>query len=320
MNLGEILDRTLQIYKSRLLVFAGVAVLPVLAMELIHLADRTWLHVHSLLDPHGKLEVFVWNFVVGLAFYHISSIFSILVQPAILILASSSVLGEERSMISSVRFAGTRWRSFLWIAILKVVVELGVPEVAFMALAIGASFFAGATGLLSRELKWTLPLLSALVVFLGLYLFLWIGASLSFAVPVSALEESRGFKSLRRSWALSKGTRSRIWFTWLVVFVSLWVLTWGLEFLVGQAMFWVGRLLHLANAMRNLYGSAAFLLVTAIYAFVGPIYPIALTLFYYDQRVRKEGYDIERMMETAGMNGAAALTAEAESGVGEGQA
>jgi hypothetical protein len=100
----------------------------------------------------------------------------------------------------------------------------------------------------------------------------------------------------------------------------LWVLTWGLEFLVGQAMFWVGRLLHLANAMRNLYGSAAFLLVTAIYAFVGPIYPIALTLFYYDQRVRKEGYDIERMMETAGMNGAAALTAEAESGVGEGQA
>jgi hypothetical protein len=30
-------------------------------------------------------------------------------------------------------------------------------------------------------------------------------------------------------------------------------------------------------------------------------YPIALTLFYYDQRIRHEGYDIERMMETAGM-------------------
>jgi hypothetical protein len=55
-----------------------------------------------------------------------------------------------------------------------------------------------------------------------------------------------------------------------------------------------------------------------------PILPIALTLFYYDQRIRHEGYDIERMMETAGMNGDAALTAEAESateaGVGEGQA
>jgi len=29
---------------------------------------------------------------------------------------------------------------------------------------------------------------------------------------------------------------------------------------------------------------------------------IALTLFYYDQRIRHEGYDIERMMEAAGFN------------------
>ena len=29
--------------------------------------------------------------------------------------------------------------------------------------------------------------------------------------------------------------------------------------------------------------------------------PIAITLFYYDQRIRHEGYDIERMMEEAGM-------------------
>ena len=26
------------------------------------------------------------------------------------------------------------------------------------------------------------------------------------------------------------------------------------------------------------------------------------TLFYYDQRIRLEGFDIERMMETAGLN------------------
>jgi hypothetical protein len=35
---------------------------------------------------------------------------------------------------------------------------------------------------------------------------------------------------------------------------------------------------------------------------IGPIYPIALTLFYYDQRIRHEGYDIERMMDAAGLN------------------
>ena len=40
--------------------------------------------------------------------------------------------------------------------------------------------------------------------------------------------------------------------------------------------------------------------------FVPPIYATGFTLFYYDQRVRKEGYDIERMMHAAGMTEPAA--------------
>jgi hypothetical protein len=43
--------------------------------------------------------------------------------------------------------------------------------------------------------------------------------------------------------------------------------------------------------------------------FVGPIYATGFTLFYYDQRVRKEGYDIERMMLTAGMSPSMPVTA-----------
>jgi hypothetical protein len=35
--------------------------------------------------------------------------------------------------------------------------------------------------------------------------------------------------------------------------------------------------------------------------FLGPIYATGITLFYYDQRVRKEGYDIEWMMQAAGL-------------------
>jgi hypothetical protein len=35
--------------------------------------------------------------------------------------------------------------------------------------------------------------------------------------------------------------------------------------------------------------------------FLGPIWATGITLFYYDQRVRKEGYDIEWMMQAAGL-------------------
>jgi len=34
---------------------------------------------------------------------------------------------------------------------------------------------------------------------------------------------------------------------------------------------------------------------------IGPIYATGLTLFYYDQRIRKEGFDIEWMMQAAGL-------------------
>jgi hypothetical protein len=52
---------------------------------------------------------------------------------------------------------------------------------------------------------------------------------------------------------------------------------------------------------------------------LGPLFPIALTLIYYDQRIRKEGYDIERMMDAAGLNASAVAAAvasdSAEAGV-----
>ena len=47
--------------------------------------------------------------------------------------------------------------------------------------------------------------------------------------------------------------------------------------------------------------------------FIGPIYSTGLTVFYYDQRVRKEGYDIERMMQTAGLTLPAELPATGNS-------
>jgi hypothetical protein len=42
---------------------------------------------------------------------------------------------------------------------------------------------------------------------------------------------------------------------------------------------------------------------------IQPIPVIALVLFYYDQRVRIEGYDIELMMEEAGLTSLPTMTA-----------
>ncbi len=59
--------------------------------------------------------------------------------------------------------------------------------------------------------------------------------------------------------------------------------------------------MHSRFIVKSLFLPATYALNTAFSILIIPIYPIALTLFYYDQRIRLEGYDIERMMETAGM-------------------
>jgi hypothetical protein len=113
MGLGEILDRTFQIYRARFWAVALIAAMPVFAMELIQFVDSTWLHVHSLVHPFRQPGIFLWNFVIGLAYYHVSLVFSGLAFPAVVKLTSSSLLGEECTIISSLRFAVVRWQSYL---------------------------------------------------------------------------------------------------------------------------------------------------------------------------------------------------------------
>jgi hypothetical protein len=49
-------------------------------------------------------------------------------------------------------------------------------------------------------------------------------------------------------------------------------------------------------ALQVVYLAVSFL----VRAFVMPVYVTSLMLFYYDQRIRQEGYDIEALMIQAG--------------------
>ncbi|MGD0735042.1 MAG: hypothetical protein ABR976_07835 [Terracidiphilus sp.] len=301
MNLGEILDRTFQIYRSRFLVFCGVAVVPALAMLCIYIADTLWFHTQALVHPVRQPGTFLWNFVVGLGFYHISSSFSLLIMPAHVRLASDSIVEQRISLASALRFASVRWRSYLWIAFLKLCADLLGPEIVLVGLAFGIGSLEDATGLLDGSKNWPFVLLLTVPAVIGIYLFLRIGACLSLAMPAGALESLSGFGALRRSWMLTRGSRVRIMFTWLAIFITSWIASSIAQLLLWDFMYSTARWLHLVALARQLYLPIAFLLLTLFRILLGPIFPIALTLFYYDQRIRCEGYDIERMMETAGL-------------------
>ena len=111
------------------------------------------------------------------------------------------------------------------------------------------------------------------------------------------------WKALKRGVMLSQGTRARIFLLYVLgVFLSQ-ILVWCVTVPIFVAIALMPGLQGQAHAQA--VGMAVSFITYSAYfavkALTKPIYGIALTVFYFDQRIRKEGFDIEWMMQQAGM-------------------
>ncbi len=116
----------------------------------------------------------------------------------------------------------------------------------------------------------------------------------SLAIPVTILEGGGLGVSTDRSKALTKGSRGRIFVIYLLVGVLAIVISLILQTVLVTIAGVISRgnptsLLALVHAMQAI----ASFLGTSL---VGSLGTIALTLVYYDLRVRKEGFDLQLMM------------------------
>jgi len=126
----------------------------------------------------------------------------------------------------------------------------------------------------------------------GVLLFLmW-----SLAVPSKVLESKGIFDAMSRSMELTKGSRGRIFVIWILFFVLNVGVSWLLQWPILAAM-------GAGSRGAGLQGTAAWQVASHTANFisqclVGPIGTIAFSLVYYDQRVRKEAFDLQLMMNT----------------------
>jgi hypothetical protein len=137
----------------------------------------------------------------------------------------------------------------------------------------------------------------------GIYLLLmW-----SLAIPATVLEGGGLGPSTNRSQALTKGSRGRIF----VIYLLLAILALVVSYIIELPLLMVAGIGARGNpsgtlAMMQVMQGVGTFLSTSL---VGPLATIALTLIYYDQRVRKEGFDLHLMMAT--LQGGATPTAAA---------
>lgn len=304
--LGEILDRTIQLYRSRFLLFAGIAAVPS-AVVLACFAAAIPLFTSARGTGPERVVMVVIGFllllVIGLPAYVFASSQG---YAALTHAANLHYFGEATTIRGAYKQAWQRRWHYLGLFAIEFAILGVVPSVVFFGGAIGAGIYAAATKMPQQEIGFlVLGVVFALAAVLAVYV-LWLLARFGLAFPVCVMENSNAWASLKRGIKLSEGSRWRI----LAVFVLGAVLGWALTWLVTMPAMIVLVLIPGMKSPQHLQTANPLFLVIdytasfAVQALIKPIYGIALTVFYYDQRVRKEGFDIEWMMRQAGMESA----------------
>ena len=306
LTLAEILDRTAHIYRTRFLVFFGIGALPagtVFACAAGTFAFMAWMGART---KHGVTvpDAAVWVFLIALLALVVPVCLAAnaLGEAAMSDAAARSFLGENITIRGAYKTTWKRAWRYVGLYTLQMLVIVVAPLAVFVIATFGmiAAKVSGAGANDKSPVFGGLLFLLTLIV--GTFA-VWMLLRLCLAFPASVVEQTTAWTSLKRGTLLSYGARARMLLLYVLGVVLNQILAWCLLIPVFIAVALVPALQGQAHAQAvgmivlfATYGS-----YFAVKAVIRPLYGIAITVFYFDQRIRKEGFDIEWMMQQAGM-------------------
>jgi len=304
MSTSQVLDRTFHIYRNHFVLLAGIgSLLPamLLVMQLAFIPLGFPPRATAKTTPEALAILLLGYFCCYGVIYLVGTALAggaTVVGVSKLHLGQGVTIGEAYKRVFS-RF----WRIVGVIVVLGLIVfgSLFVGE--FIAVIVIA-FSVGSTTIFARGgamvgIGVVVAVIWAVAVFLGAVgAALFFYSKLALAIPACILEQLPVGVALRRSWYLTKGSVLRI------MLVNL--LTWVLGVILGVVLTVPGQILAatlpskaqlLGLVLQHIGGFIAGVLA-------GPIATTAIALIYYDQRVRKEAFDLQHMMELMGQQAA----------------
>ena len=313
LTLGEILDRTVQIYRRNFALFLGVSILP--SALYVGITGSLSLYYTSRLPgvqpaTPPSTEAILTVVIAAAAFFLVGVPLLLGVSAASLGALNFAAISTDRGDLATIRGSYAQsfrrfWR-YVGIVSLQVLFAGIIPGVA-----VSVIVFLGAivTALSSRAGGGP-----AMALLLGLFMFLlfvaaivlcvWIWLRFCLAFPASAVEDKKPWPSLQRSAQLTKGTRGRIFVMYLLVFiltiVAYYALTLPIDIILKLTLYKSMAALAIITKPPIVLQIVNLVVSCLERAFTLPIYAISLVLFYNDQRTRMEGYDIEQLMDRAG--------------------
>jgi hypothetical protein len=266
LSIGELLDRTLSLYRRNFLLLVGISVFPyllVLAFQLAQLAFATSMFPFPLpsatefqsaangFSVGGVLGVFgfaVLGFIISVIAY-------LLAQGGTVFAVSELYLGRTTTIGQSMRRVRGELLSFFVLVFLDILI-------------IGFS------------------------VFFFIIPALYVACRLSVSFPAALLENLNPFNSIQRSLALTRDNAGR---AFLILLFYAAILYAGMSFFALPFILLIRSAAHNPGLLR---AWTALIQVASFFSnvLITPILTTACAIFYFDLRVRKEAFDLQMMM------------------------
>ena len=287
MSTGELLDRTFSLYRRHFLLFTGIVV-PAPAIILLLILLSSGLDSVQIDIPTGSRGSSIA--MIGMVVASVVGSIGLLLGFALTHAATiRAVAALHLSLPISIRQSYAELRGHYW-RIVGVFLSVGIRvfggsvlvylgSVAVGVMAAGAASLLGTVGIIVGAII-------AIASFVGgILLALTLFVRYSLAVQACVIEDIPVKQALKRSIFLAKGSRNRI-LTVYVLFSVIFGALWGCLALLASLC---ETFIHSAQVMSALFSFAFFLtLVLSL-----PLATVAMSLAYYDERVRKEGFDLQ---------------------------
>jgi hypothetical protein len=315
MSTGELLDRTFNLYRNNFLLFAGIAtvagIAPILASGLLLLLGITVPVPGAKFDPASvpgarfDPMAIVTYILVFLAVFFVLSVIASSLASAATIYAVSKVHLEQKVTINESyskifpllgRILGVIGLIVLRMIGLGILVGVVVAAIVFgLVMTMRSGGGSGADFVAIALLSFVM--FGLLVV--GYFFIARLYFKYVLAVPACVVENTGASQALVRSGFLTKGSLWRIFLIYLLMGVIGAALSFALQ-LPANVM------AIKAPQLALIWSFPATFLATTL-AF--PISTIAISLVYYDQRVRKEAFDLQLLMQSIAPSSQASASA-----------
>jgi hypothetical protein len=292
MSTSEILDRTFSLYRNNFLLLAGIALLPAALALLLHVIGvAAHITVPAQGRSAGETELLSFGYEALVIF--IASIIGGGIASGATVYAIYHLhVGQPASISRSYKNVLASWFRVIVAAILVFLVVIVISGLAALAIIFGV-FWPMSRMHLQGQAASIIASLVVLSLLLGLAVFwLYVSAWLSFVIPALLLDKTSIPRSFRRSHSLSRGSRGRLLLMFILTVVLTLAFDWTLR-IPGYILFGQPR----QAIPLELWSDGATFIARVL---SGPIATISIAVFYIDQRVRKEAFDLQLMMEAIG--------------------